>query len=342
MANSIKNTVNSVDWSKMFDKSDARNALIGSALGGLLLGGSSLMAEHDPEEGKYAPLGDALTGALLGGIAGYGVPKGLSMFRDAGSLAPDSDRRGGIGGYLATGLTAGGLGAGAVGLSLIPTHLRAIKKLRDENDAMFVQRRESLIANAKRLKKIKNAGRIKRFFGLGGRSVDASDLLTDVNLRYRAMIPAAGPGRAEAIKEFDALVSQLEGYLNSTDAQKASDAADMLKKLRRYRRKETLGFGKYSDIERAIGMEGTPTKSTGPFSGIRNYVKGFSNGGHYSAKTVNIPITRLWGRTLPGRIRIRPGLRMLGRAAKYGLGAASVAMALKGLFGSGISDNYDN
>ena len=35
MANSIKDLVTSVDWKKMLSGSDARNALIGSAFGGV-------------------------------------------------------------------------------------------------------------------------------------------------------------------------------------------------------------------------------------------------------------------------------------------------------------------
>ena len=92
MANSLKDLVTSVDWGKMMSNADVRNALVGSALGGLVLGGTSLMADRDPEESKFAPVGDALLGTLLGGVAGYGIPKGLALFHDAGSLAPDDDR----------------------------------------------------------------------------------------------------------------------------------------------------------------------------------------------------------------------------------------------------------
>ena len=112
MTDSLKNMLKSVDWSKMVSGGDARNALVGSALGGLMLGGAGLMQDRDPEESRMAPVGDALMGALLGGAAGYGIPKGLALFRDSGGLAPDDDRieRGGTLGNIASGA---GWGAGS-------------------------------------------------------------------------------------------------------------------------------------------------------------------------------------------------------------------------------------
>ena len=132
MTDSLKNLASSVDWSKMVSGADARNAVIGSALGGLLLGGAGLAAERDPEESKYAPVSDALTGALLGGVAGYAVPKGFELFRNSGTLAPDDDR-------LPTGSTGAGkaelegLGVGtAVGGGVVaPTVWRAFGKLNE-------------------------------------------------------------------------------------------------------------------------------------------------------------------------------------------------------------------
>lgn len=138
MTDSLKNLASSVDWSKMVSGADARNAVIGSALGGLLLGGAGLAAERDPEESKYAPVGDALTGALLGGVAGYAVPKGLELFRNSGTLAPDDDR------LPASSTGAGaaaleGLGVGtAVGGGLaLPAAWRALGKMRDDRDRFY-------------------------------------------------------------------------------------------------------------------------------------------------------------------------------------------------------------
>lgn len=93
MTDTLKNLVTSVDWSKLMSRADTRNALVGSALGGLMLGGASMAQDRDPEESKLTPVGDALMGAVLGGVAGYGIPKGLAMFRDGGGhMAPDNDK----------------------------------------------------------------------------------------------------------------------------------------------------------------------------------------------------------------------------------------------------------
>ena len=119
----LKDILASVDWRKMMTGADVRNALIGSALGGLVLGGASYAADRDPEESHTAPVGDALTGALLGAVAGYGVPKGLALFRDSGSLAPDGDRLSSfrLGPLLGAGLLGGGIGSAVVGGSLLKT-----------------------------------------------------------------------------------------------------------------------------------------------------------------------------------------------------------------------------
>lgn len=138
MTDSLKNLASSVDWSKMVSGSDARNALIGSALGGLLLGGTSLASERDPEESKYAPVGDALTGALLGGVAGYAVPKGLELFRHSGTLAPDDDRlSGGAGGAAKAALRGLGTGTAVGGGLAVPALWRALGRRRVDCEKMI-------------------------------------------------------------------------------------------------------------------------------------------------------------------------------------------------------------
>ena len=133
MTETLKNMLKSVDWSKLVSSGDAQNALVGSALGGIMLGGASLAQEHDPEEGKSAPVGDALMGALLGGAAGYGIPKGLAMFRDAGHMAPDSDQlspaRGLVGNTLSAAKLGGGIGTGALAFQVAPAYVSAVKRL---------------------------------------------------------------------------------------------------------------------------------------------------------------------------------------------------------------------
>ena len=133
MTETLKNMLKSVDWSKLVSSGDAKNALVGSALGGIMLGGASLAQDHDPEEGKSAPVGDALMGALLGGAAGYGIPKGLAMFRDAGHMAPDSDQlgpaRGLAGKTLSAAAWGGGIGTGALAAQVAPAYLSAAKRI---------------------------------------------------------------------------------------------------------------------------------------------------------------------------------------------------------------------
>lgn len=85
MLQKLKDHINTVDWSKVMRRGDVQNAAIGSALGGLMLGGASLARDKDPEESKLTPVGDALVGALAGGVAGYGIPKGLSLFANGAS-----------------------------------------------------------------------------------------------------------------------------------------------------------------------------------------------------------------------------------------------------------------
>ena len=137
MTETLKNMLKSVDWSKLVSSGDAKNALVGSALGGIMLGGASLAQDHDPEEGKSAPVGDALMGAILGGAAGYGIPKGLAMFRDAGHMAPDSDQlgpaRGLVGNTLSAAKWGGGIGTGALALQTAPAYVSAVKRLINKN-----------------------------------------------------------------------------------------------------------------------------------------------------------------------------------------------------------------
>ena len=133
MTETLKNMLKSVDWSKLVSSGDAKNALVGSALGGIMLGGASRGQDHDPGAGKSAPVGDALMGAILGGAAGYGIPKGLAMFRDAGHMAPDSEQlgpaRGLVGDAMSAAAWGGGIGTGALAAQVAPAYVSAVKRL---------------------------------------------------------------------------------------------------------------------------------------------------------------------------------------------------------------------
>lgn len=130
MTDTLRDLASSVDWSKMLSSTDARNALIGSALGGLVLGGAGLMSDRDPEESRYAPVKDALLGAVLGGVAGYAIPKGVELFRNSGTLAPDDDRMStGVGGAASSALRGFGAGAAMGGALTVPTAWRTFGRM---------------------------------------------------------------------------------------------------------------------------------------------------------------------------------------------------------------------
>lgn len=147
MTDSLVNMLKSVDWSKLMSSGDAKNALIGSALGGTILGGASLAQDRDPEESKMAPVGDALVGAMLGGAAGYGIPKGLALFRDSGGLAPDGDRAQEpslLRDMLSAGLSGGAAGVGTLAARDTPAAFLAWRRLVNRN-ADYNQSRMSQI-----------------------------------------------------------------------------------------------------------------------------------------------------------------------------------------------------
>lgn len=317
MANSLKDMLSSVDWGKMMSGADARNALVGSALGGLVLGGTSLMSDHDPEEGKMAPVGDALTGALLGGVAGYAVPKGLALFRDGGSLAPDNDKlRYNLLGSAALG---GTVGAGTIGASLY-------WPFRDTAAAL-----KARVASDK----LNEVGKLNQ--AIRGAIRHGDRALENMYRQEKAMWGT--PNEANAV--FD----QLKEDIRAAGRRGSKALRSRLHALKLLRNRATRGYSSFGDLIRAVGDSGTTIgNATEPRIGLLERI--FSKAGfkerfrgaltqwrdayHYRPATRGLKWLR------------GPGGRMLGRAGRYGAAGAGIAMLLNLLKGPGSSNNYKN
>jgi len=309
MANSLKDMVSSVDWSKMMSRSDARNAIIGSALGGLVLGGSSLLGERDPEESKLAPVGDALTGALLGGVAGYAVPKGLAMFRDSGSLAPDNDKLSSNYGR-AAGIGAG-VGVGATGVGLVKT-------LRDETQRL------GGLAVSKRTDAARDA---RRLYDEAVRSGASAEIRNALKNRL-AMYDATEDGTRRANRILDSLRRRVRS-LRGVDAEMAKAELKLLGDLRK---KMTRGYTSFADLIQQVGAHGNGMPRSGMLDAIlhpRGWLKNWTSARHYHA-----------GNLLGIFPKVGPGVRMGLRAGKYGLLGAGGAMLLHKLLGPSTQPNY--
>ena len=332
MANSIKDLVTSVDWKKMLSGSDARNALIGSALGGALLGGAGLMQERDPEESKFAPVGDALMGALLGGVAGYGIPKGLELFRDSGTLAPDDDVL--KTNYLGWGLGGATAGTGLVGGALYKGLARTKKRLREGAEAGRVRQRNQLSRGERGARRLGDAAQVQDYTEkltmIGDDRAAADSLLAE----YRRRLWAARIGRNKA------------------------EAARLSERIRELKETRNLGFRGYRNFKGLLRhlSEESAGEPHGPLSLLTRLIpgrwrsdalptSGFSHGAHYAPKSLfglfdRIPASRLTrGKPVPLN---SPTARLLRRGGKYAIGGAALGMLLHKLIGPGSADNYKN
>lgn len=320
MANSIKDLVTSVDWKKMLSGPDARNALIGSALGAAMLGGAGLMQKRDPEESKLAPVGDALTGALLGGVAGYGIPKGLALFRDSGGLAPDGDTL--KTNYLGWGLGGAAAGAGLFGGSLYKTLGRA-KAIRLE-----AAQRDYDNATARALTEMAEADRSNASHGVKKRTREQFTML----LKDRA-------GKRDAEQVLARYRGRILRALKRRDLQTARNNWDALRQLINYRNEHLRGYQGFRDLlEYASEEQGG--KAVGAFGWLRDKLlrtgttgPGFTHGAHYAVKA---PWWTLGAKALG------PRARALARGGRYAAGGALLAMLAHKLTGAGSADNYKN
>lgn len=311
MPSSLKDMVQSVDWGKVFSNTDARNAAIGSALGGLMMGGAGLMAERDPEESRLAPVGDALAGALLGGVAGYGIPKGLAMFRDAGSLAPDGDN------IRMNYLGAGGLGAVAGGGLFGLTSLR--KTLKNEAYALArdaVRRRPAALA------------RVQAALDHAVRSGAPKELVDYLRLS-RAMHSDDG---TMARRIIDGLRGRFVAHLRRGELNEARLAWNQIRDLKNTRNMATKGYTSLRDLIARVGQAGD---SAAPVSRLRSLVdwkywrSNFSNPAHYHT-----------GKMLGFGPRLPAWVRMGKRTGKFAVGGALAAMLLHKMLGPSASDNF--
>lgn len=337
MTRSFKDMVQSVDWGKVFSGKDARNAAIGSALGGLMVGGAGLMAERDPEESRLAPVGDALTGALLGGVAGYGIPKGVAMFLDAGSLAPDGDTLRHH--YGKSALVGGTLGVGAAGLSIKKTLADVARSLRPSAE-------QRATAEALSLATLRRAQAARR---------DPA-LIDQLNQQYKASLTDEGAVRAYT----DSLRKERLNALRRGDAHEASRLGRRLKAFKRMRNRETRGYSSFWDLLGATGRQGGAIRSrsllerilgvadeaasqgTEASKGILSRLKGF-----FSSKAKDLASPRHYhnGALFRGyglKLTSAPsaGLRMLKRTGTWGLGGAAAAMLLHKFLGPDPSSNF--
>ena len=331
MANALRDLVSSVDWGKMLTSQDAKNALIGSALGGLMLGGAGLAADRDPDESKYAPVGDALMGALLGGVAGYGIPKGLAMFSDSGHLAPPDDRLsrnyfkwGGVGALLGGGVEA--------------ERLRRTLKVVARNSLDNVSRNHT--AN------LRTAERNLQTAIQDGRPADIIDRLkrirdvrTGEELKYReaasvpfrrlvdSLLHNGGRGASEALREW----RQLRGIRNEMTRGYAGPV-DLLWRLKREADKGSF----------AHPTPGTPEPAPQP-RGVIDKIPGLGRLNRWiDRKAVNPraynsgPILGFKPTSALKRMGLRGGLRGLA----YGGAGALLATALRAALSPSASDNF--
>ena len=323
MANSFTDFVKSIDWSKVMSGSDARNALIGSALGGAVLGGAGLAQERDPEESKFAPVGDALLGTVLGGVAGYGIPKAVQLIRDSGALAPDNDQL--TTNYLGWGLGGAATGAGVFGGSLYQTLGRAKDRLRELAQKNF--KKDQTAAS----RKITAAIRARK-----GR--DVIDGLREERRMYdsassaESLLAAKRMELVRAIRNGDRTVA-------SALRQRIKDLSDLRKKVTRG---YSGGFKGLHELFVDAAKEGI-TKDSKPMGLLRSLFTGrfraknlgnfATHGAHYAAKA---PWWTLGLKTVGG------GARAVARGGKYALGGAALGMLMHKLLGPSASDNYKN
>lgn len=366
MANSIADMAKSVDWSKMLTNQDAKNALIGSALGGLLLGGASLMQKRDPEESRLAPVGDALMGAVLGGVAGYGIPKGLSLFADSGRLAPDSDQlSSGFGSWAKPVAGLAGIGAAAgAGRNLVaavPGLLRAKWRLNEGADDVRVPTHQGY---AEAYPKAQEEYQRARAAAQGGGAAEAAKLndarrnFTDARLRE-----VAWRGKGESAG-YNAEVARLKAMLGRGSVRANKGISAELKRrlallrderyiaLNGHRRLSRMNLGKnlrtmlsgngevnlggLSDLMREMSHEPEfiPANkgATGIFEKLMNHFKG-TNGSIYRQKN--------W----KGGV-LTPGMRLLRRTAGHGIAGAlaggALGLGLRSLLGPSAKDNFAN
>ncbi len=328
MATSLKDLVGSVDWRKALTSSDARNALIGSALGGALLGGASLMQDRDPEESKFAPVGDALMGAVLGGVAGYGIPKGMALLSDGGSLAPDGDTL--KSNYLGWGLGGAAAGTGVSAIALHKALDRARGRLLSKANKNIAGERELRFGNAMDARaRGASPGVIKKMDELAAMVNDNAVEADSILSRYRR--------------------ARIRALFNG-DMKTWGNIGDRLSELKQVRNNATRGYVGFRDLMDEVAREPIGRHAGRPrniFTSMlnRTWRKGqtgqfFTHGGHYRPRSLfglfnHIPLGRGRAITLS-----EPAARAFVRGGKYALGGTALALLAHKLLGPSASSNY--
>ena len=336
MANSITDLVKSVDWGKMMSDGDVRNALVGSALGGLVLGGAGLLQDRDPEESRYAPVGDALMGAVLGGVAGYGIPKGLALFRDSGGLAPDDDRL--VPNNLAWGTGGGLAGLGIFGIPLYRTFKRTADRLRAgaQRDLPQVRDRAERALEAARSsgaskEQIAHLERKVNILDPEGHVSRAGSVLAE---RRRARLAALAKLDFGGAKRIGRELKGLERFRNMSTRGYNTVFHDLLNRVASEPAGKIDGVerGRPLGIVRTLLQGDTWRKGHHPFEhGLQSHF--WTHGGHYARRAP-------WW-TL-GLKSVGPKGHVVARAGKYALGGTLAALLLHKAFGPSATDNYKN
>jgi len=334
MANSIADLVKSVDWGKMLSGGDVRNALVGSALGGLVLGGTSLMQERDPEESKYAPLGDALMGAVLGGVAGYGIPKGLALFRDSGGLAPDDDRL--VPNNLAWGAGGGLAGLGIFGIPLYRTFKRTADRFRADAQRDLPQVRdhaertlEAARSSGAPEERIAHLERKVKILDPEGPASRAGDVLAE---RRRARLAALAKLDFRGAKRIGKEIKDLKRFHNMGTRGYNKVFHDLLNRVASEPTGKVDGIerGRPLGIFRTLLQKDTLERGRHPFEHATQ-AHFWTHGGHYARRAP-------WWTF--GLKAVGPKGHVVARAGKYALGGTLAALLLHKAFGPSATNNY--
>lgn len=310
----IKDHIRTIDWSKVVTPSDKRNAAIGATLGGLVLGGASLAREKDPEESKLTPVGDALIGALAGGAAGYGIPKGLSIFRSPGSVSPNKEVTG-LDRYLPAGAKGALVGLGAFGAQTVKDTLAAglrvknrVGDMLDNGIGQEVAKRRLAYAES-RLKLLTDKG------ATAARIRQASKAVLEGRARVDAFLDEKGFTDAVRLLKRDINRAKIK-----RDAETLMSTKLMLKRLLANRAQLTKVTPSKVWNELATDVDGREV---------------------YGSKLLDWPSTFIRNRIRGRGYAARPGKGMATRAlGKYMPVGVISSLALERFFGPGAQDNF--
>jgi len=292
------------------------------------------MQDRDPEESKYAPLGDALMGAVLGGVAGYGIPKGVALFRDSGGLAPDDDKL--VPNNLAWGAGGGLAGLGLFGIPLHRTLSRAAARARADAQGGLPKTRDLVQERLDRARssgapqeRIDHLERKLKMLDPEGHVNRAGDVLAE---RRRARLVALAKLDFKGAKGIGKEIKGLERFRNMNTRGYNKVFHDLLNRAA----SEPVGEVRNVEHGRPLGfvrtlLQGdTWRKGRHPFEhGLQSHF--WTHGGHYARRAPWWTLG-LWS--------VGPKGHVVARAGKYALGGTLAALLLHKAFGPSATNNY--